>query len=462
MNLAGLPELLLSWVKNQAALFQGDAGEQASRFQPGTQYDGKVLDQLANGRHLVQVGGQKLDMNLPANARAGDTVKLTFVTTGPRPTFLLDQAAPGATQQVRLSNTVQQVQALMRFAQSAPAQSAAPLMGNAVASNAVAGNVPGMTGTSVAGRPVPSPAATVADAAGKLVKLAGAAVPAPASGAAPSSAGGAAPAQAGGAAPANLAAAAAGARPIVANLAMIQNYGSVATTQFAPAGVVTANTSLLGQSVDSLRAAIPASTTLKPNALSELPAATRNLLPVRLSQTLSESGLFYEAHLARWAKGQLSFDAVLREPQAQIGRAGLPTVQVADLGGMPEQAAHLAGRQLTMLEGLPFQWQGLAWPGQWMEWLVQERPGGEGNGAAGEEVAPWSTELRLTMPRMGQVHAHLSLSGDRLGIRLSALDATTRDELRAALPLLLQGLTAAGLQAASLGVESAAAADATA
>lgn len=520
MNLAALPELLLSWFKNQgAAPLQGEAGKDAAKsgatFQPGAQYDGKVLDVLGNGRHLVQVAGQKLDMNLPGNTRAGDTVRLTFINSGPRPTFLLNQTtAAAAPQQVQLSNTAQQVNALVRFAQSAPIQASAPLLAAS----------PPLTGTPAAGRPAVAPApttrtasstatapsagakaqsaqvagttvATVVNAAGKpFIPSAPAATPsasapvaaptpAPATTAAPASAGaGAAPAAATSSAmntattaatpttSANTtvtaspgAAQAAASRPIVGNLAMLQ--GNTATAPAAspvPTSLPGHTSGLLGQAVDGLRAAIPSGTTLKPNALAELPTPSRHLLPIRLSQTLSESGLFYEAHLARWSRGQLSFDAILREPQAQLARAGLAQVQVADLA-MPEPAAHLAGRQLGMLEGLPFLWQGLAWPGQWMQWLVQEHPGGgEGEGASGEETPHWDTELRLTMPRMGQVTAHLSLSGDRVGIRLMAPEAATREAMRAALPQLVEGLANAGLEATGLSVETQAATHASA
>lgn len=539
MNLAALPELLLSWVKNQgAALLKGETGEPASGFKPGAQYDGKVLDQLTNGRHLVQVAGQKLDMNLPGNARAGDMVKLTFVNAGPRPTFLLDQTAATAPQQVRLSNTVQQVQALIRFAQTAPVQqnapvqaTASPLANASVLANAPAGaagngrpapasatpssSAPASTSTAKAVAATATTATTVANVAARLAASAAPSQASATQAAAPASPANGTPAgarpiisnlamiqnyggpsatrataatttavattattataasvaakPAAGAAPAQAAtpgvsanSAVAGARPIVTNLAMVQNYGGASVSPSAPAGMVTVNTGPLGQAVDGLRAAIPSNADLKPNVLAELPGPGKNLLPIRLSQTVSESGLFYESHLARWSKGQMSFEAILREPQAQIGRSGQPTVHVADLDGMPQQAAHLAGRQLGMLEGMPFQWQGLAWPGQWMEWLVQERPEGEGSGETGEEAGKWVTELSLTMPRMGQVHARLSLSGDRMGIALTAPDAVTRDEMRAALPLLLQGLVTAGLEAASLSVESRGVADASA
>jgi hypothetical protein len=138
MNLAALPELLLSWVKNQgAALLQGDK-PQAASFQPGQQYEGKVVDNLANGRHLVKVANQMLDMNLPAKTQPGDSVRLTFLNAGPRPTFLLNQAAVSPVQKVQISNAAQQVNSLLRLAQS-------PMVGATSAGDAKA-----ITGASIA------------------------------------------------------------------------------------------------------------------------------------------------------------------------------------------------------------------------------------------------------------------------------------------------------------------------
>jgi hypothetical protein len=137
MNFSALPELLLAWMKTQgAALLQGNKAEQASPFRVGAEYEGKVLDQLPTGRHLVQVAGQKLDMGLPRNTQTGDTVRLTFLNGGVRPTFLLNNQAPVTpAQQVQISNTAQQVSALMRFGQQAqpPVQAPSQLAGQAAA-----------------------------------------------------------------------------------------------------------------------------------------------------------------------------------------------------------------------------------------------------------------------------------------------------------------------------------------
>lgn len=436
MNLSALPELLLAWVKNQgAALLQsGRNGGQSAQFKVGGHYDGRVLDNLPGGRHLVQVASQKLDMALPRNTQPGERVQLTFLGGGPRPTFLLNQAGVGGgvspSQPVSLSSTAQQVNALMRLAGPASARGAelqASVTRPSSPAGAAPAGAPAAPSAGTAGSTAATNAAALANAGRQVGQLAASAAQAPVAGPA-------------------------AARPIVANVVMLQAYS--ATVQFTPAGVVSPNTTLVGQTVEGLRASIPASTTLNPNVLAELPAQSRNLLPTRLHQTLSESGLFYESHLARWAKGSLSFEAILREPQARLGREAMPNAGITELGGMPDEAARLAGRQIHLLEGAPFVWQGFAWPGQWLEWLVRERSPGEGEGAGDEASAQWVTELNLSLPRMGSIHIHLGLSGERIRLRLSAPEETTREEMRLALPVLVKGLEAAGLRPVGLSVEA--------
>ena len=406
MNFSALPELMLAWAKTQAtALLQSDKAP-APNFQPGQQYEGKVVDNLVNGRQLVKVGVQLLDMNLPAKTQPGDTVRLTYLNAGPRPTFLLNQASVTPAQQVQISNAAQQVNVLLRMAQSPTSSST------------------GVSAAPASSQPVASRVATTSLEMLQSVDLE--ATPSLSS-------------------PASVTGNPASARPLVANVVLLQNYSAaVLPTTTALTGL---NTGLLGQAVDGLRAAIPASTTLSANTLVELPSAGRHLLPVRLSQTVSESGMFYESHLAKWSTGSLSLEAIQREPQARLGQEVQVATTAPELGGMPEEAARLAGRQLQMLEGAPFIWQGQAWPGQSMDWLVREESSGE-SGDGGEQAfgSDWVTELNLTLPRMGTVHAQLGLAGDQLRLRLQAADETTRDSLLAALPLLTKGFEASGLK----------------
>lgn len=396
MNLSALPQLLTQWFKGQGtALLEAGRDKAATpqdTFQSGTQYQGRVVENLANGRSLVQVAGQKLDMQLPRGTQAGDNISLTYLHNVPRPTFAVERPAVTAVQPVRLSNGAQQLTALAQLAKPVAKPVANPV--------------------SAAGPPptVPTPA-QIADA-GPVA-----------------------------------------ARPILSSpLPLAQAVTATAALPSPLSGAFATATALTGGApVDATHAGMAAgSTTSNLAAIQGGTPENSAVLPQRLHQTLRESGMFYEAHLERWSRGTFELAELRREPQANFLGSGLEMAKAQNLTHMPEQAAQLAGRQLQMLEGAPFFWQGFAWPGQWLEWQVEEQAGGEG----GEDEVPasWATELRLTLPRLGGVDARLSLVGNRLTLGLSATDSATAAALAAALSELETALTAAGLQPAGLSV----------
>lgn len=396
MNLSALPELLIAWLKNQGSgLVKSQPGQAAGlQFKPGQQYAGEVLQNLANGRSLVRVGREVLDMALPGGqARPGETLQLTFIAAGPRPTFLLGQA-PAAVQSVRLSEAAQQVSALIRLAQATPAPS-----------------------TSTASPPTSNPG-TTPTAGG----TAGAAAPLHAQ------------------------------RPIVSDVNLLLKAGpdgnlsaALASRTALPALAMT------GQAVEGLRAALATETRLTTQGVGQATLASQAVLPQRLRQVVRESGLFYESHLARWSRGELPLEAILREPQARLGASAQPMAGVPELRNIPEEAARLAGRQLMLLEGGPFVWQGQVWPGQPLEWRIEEDARGN---TVVEEGREWRTELRLTLPRLGEVHAAISLSAQGLSVNLAAQDEPARDTLRTALPTLAERLQGAGLSLAGIALRN--------
>jgi hypothetical protein len=408
MNLSALPELLMSWLRNQGAgMLQPQRGQDATAlsFRPGQQYDAQVLESLGNGRSLVRVGKEVLDMALPGGqARPGETLRLTYVAAGPRPTFLLSQtAAVGGPQQVRLSVAAQQVTALIRLAQ-------APTSPQSVGPLAAAAPTAGTLAPPAQNAPATAPSTSVAQTG--------------VSGSLP------------------------GQRPIVTNVSLLLNHANPTGNLSAAVASRTAlpAMAMAGQAVDGLRAALAPGTHLATQGVAQASLASQAVLPQRLRQVVRESGLFYESHLARWSKGELTLESILREPQARLARADASPTGLPELGRMPEEAARLAGRQLMMLEGGPFVWQGQVWPGQLMQWRLEERDAGQ---AGAGEGARWQTELRLTLPRLGRVSAELSLSAQGLRLQL-AVSEYALAEFRGALPQLADLLHRAGLQVQGL------------
>ena len=97
--------------------------------------------------------------------------------------------------------------------------------------------------------------------------------------------------------------------------------------------------------------------------------------------------------------------------------------------------------QLDVIEQRQIVWQGQAWPGQALEWRIEEPPE---RGAALDEPTPWTTHLRLTLPRLGEVSTELGLSGGYVRLRLAAQAGASAEALRDARSELTEALSQAG------------------
>ena len=77
--------------------------------------------------------------------------------------------------------------------------------------------------------------------------------------------------------------------------------------------------------VSSTPASVAASSAASAAAAARDAAATLPVAALRaLAQAVSESGLFYESHLAQWLAGQRPLAALMREPQARLAAALAP------------------------------------------------------------------------------------------------------------------------------------------
>ncbi|MBB5213370.1 hypothetical protein HNQ49_000036 [Parapusillimonas granuli] len=224
-----------------------------------------------------------------------------------------------------------------------------------------------------------------------------------------------------------------------------------------------------------------------PAAMAQAPAGSvAGQLAQSLAQALQSSGMFYESHLNLLATGRMTAEQLMREPQALAGRAepgatAAPAGEAAAKGaganeagaqagaargGDPAQAAaappgsSLAGldpqthllvrQQLEVLANQAFAWRGEAWPGTPMEWEVGRRE--EPAEAGAEAGANWATRIAIQLPRLGQVEARLTLSGQQLVMHVVAPEsAGTLDEAAEALRgrYAAQGLTLSRLSIAA-------------
>ena len=259
---------------------------------------------------------------------------------------------------------------------------------------------------------------------------------------------------------------------------------------------------LAGINADGKKAA-PAPLNANQPLIENMPVAAKDLVPT-LKDALGKSGMFYEAHQARWVEGKLSTAALLQEPQGKLSPAprerepgaasslspatsnleepsprggttptassGLPNSASTSGSGKPEQnpttspaalqdksapnptstvvrseLTPIVQQQLDALASQNYVWQGQVWPGQKMHWEIQE----EGDGQRrGDDDSPerWQTRLQLTLPNLGGVAASIRLrSGNDIEIALTTDSENGHISLSAAAGALKQQLESSGL-----------------
>jgi hypothetical protein len=197
-------------------------------------------------------------------------------------------------------------------------------------------------------------------------------------------------------------------------------------------------------------------------------------LAAALQKAVEGSGMFYEAHQAQWIAGKRPLETLLEEPQ---GRHSQPeavriaaqartdaTVPLAQ--ALPEEAVKASNENLVastrqepqplpaelrplvhqQLEAAASQrlvWHGEAWPGQRMEWEVEEDR--QQPARSIEEPQPWLTTLRLSTPRLGSVEARLRIVGNTMQLNLSTPVGASAADMRDELPVLTEALANAGI-----------------
>ncbi|HCI13461.1 MAG: hypothetical protein A2063_02430 [Gallionellales bacterium GWA2_60_142] len=187
-----------------------------------------------------------------------------------------------------------------------------------------------------------------------------------------------------------------------------------------------------------------------------------------LREALGKSGLFYESHQAQWIRGERSISQLMEEPQNLLTGRSLPLsagnisqsiqdklpVSQAQVTATPlkadsdaslpiaKEVLPLVQQQLHTLENHHMVWMGQVWTGQQMQWQIQGEPKRQGGQ---ENERQWSTEMELSLPRLGDVRATLSFTGQGVSLTLHAEDAKTTELFNRALPQLRDALGNAGV-----------------
>lgn len=157
----------------------------------------------------------------------------------------------------------------------------------------------------------------------------------------------------------------------------------------------------------------------------------------RLQTIVKDSGLFYEALLARWVANKVPFLTV-RQQRHNLGpfRANSPQIQA------------ILGQQLELLSSGIIHIDTELWPQAHLQWLIQpdvnplvQRWRDEQRRKQGEEPEPpaWSSELKLTLPHVGEIRAQMRLSQKHLTMQLQCAEMLV-DSLQSATARLIARL----------------------
>lgn len=400
---------------------------------PGQRLSALVLSNMPNGRFQVQVGDHVLDMNLPRNTQQGENVELTYVANQPRLTFVLtrDLAAAAANAepanakpQVTLSDSARFLGGLLqKIADQAgspatPLTRAAPLLPSAPSDikefSAALRNVLSHSGLFyeshqaqwVAGER--KLADLLLEPQGKFSTI----VPAQEA-----------------AAGNGLRSAPTGLQPSSATQAVAAEIGSRTT---APAAALLSGGAVQAAAVDA---------DLRPAQ----EGAAQSAVPEADSRTAQKASLPSGAAQAAAAESnQRGAPTLLQQPDAAL------------IPGAPKFPVHaetisLVQQQLQTLDSRQLAWQGQVWPGQAMEWRVEERAAREGSGGD-VEMPHWQTSLRLQLPSLGNVQATLAFIPQGLRINLKA-EAGTTEIMKGALDKLLRSMESSGLHVLGMSVD---------
>lgn len=210
-----------------------------------------------------------------------------------------------------------------------------------------------------------------------------------------------------------------------------------------------------------------------------MPDSAASLAPI-LKQAITESGMFYEAHQAKWVAGELSISALRQEPQGKIptsqpqgntndtaavhgaleaktaspefsiapanDRAAFQTDTSRQNATMPlENVLTIVRQQLDGLANNNFAWQGQIWPGQQMQWEIGEAPEHHKNPESSEQRS-WQSRLKLSLPLLGTINATIRLQpGDKITLDIASTSKDSIEHLRTHAEQLTSQFTKADL-----------------
>ncbi|OGT01276.1 MAG: hypothetical protein A2Z65_07130 [Gallionellales bacterium RIFCSPLOWO2_02_58_13] len=183
------------------------------------------------------------------------------------------------------------------------------------------------------------------------------------------------------------------------------------------------------------------------------PAPPANASPATGAQdkTTGDSGLATVRAPALSALQQTQTGERLAPP-ANSTPSSAAQAKAAGDSGLPiaRELLPLVQQQLHTLETHQITWIGQVWPNQEMHWEIRGQPE---HRHQQQDERQWSTEMELTLPRLGNVRARLAFSANGLSLALKAADSATVEIFNRNLPHLKNSLADADVQLIAAAVE---------
>ena len=373
---------------------------------------GEILSKLTDGSFTVRVAGITAKMMLPEGTKTGDQVPLRLISTNPRPTFLLEHDGDA-----HFPSPLPQNYA------SGPDRRGAGSLNNFVSTSLEEAPSPHAP-TAASGKIVPAEAAH-ADTS-TIVNLSG---------------------RTEGRQPVNELPG----KPGLGNLGNTQTTSTGKLAELSPNAQPNANiadtladklsstpTSLsnTGKFITQILQSAPTPGT-KVNIAAQAPVVNG---PVELKDTaataaklhhqISNSGLFYESHVAEWAQGQRPIADIRSEPQAQLDTPGTTEINSnTTLAPASKEMGQIIHQQLNVLEQNIVRWQGELFPGQKIDWEIKKETQGQRSTQETEEVN-WQSTVRFDLPNLGPVTAIINMQANHLGLSIRAEQSATVTALK--------------------------------
>lgn len=191
------------------------------------------------------------------------------------------------------------------------------------------------------------------------------------------------------------------------------------------------------------------------------PSINSTELPGLLQKAIVQSGLFYESHQAQWVNGENTLENLQQEPQGKLVlvTADLPAAKVAASALLgPEMSVHtqtipLVQQQLTTLETGHLFWRGEIWQGQPMEWDINEHSQEKEKENESDQVSQWRTQLRLSMPQLGDITATITLNAQGINIKINTSQQDTARLLKSNQSPLTMDMQLVGLNIQAVEVQ---------